>query len=128
MDGAVPLFDAPPGEDVAGPLRAYQIEHEKKLAEQARHTAEEQEKIRDAAKADIEKFRRERAAKAVKARNDNKLAEEQTYQPDKEKEGGNPWERIVQLIDLKSGKTEGKDISSLRRILLEAKHLPTKTQ
>ena len=33
----------------------------------------------------------------------------------------------MQLIDLKAGKTEGKDVSAMRRILVEAKHLPVKS-
>jgi hypothetical protein len=113
--------------DDGGALRTFQLEHQKKLAEQARRAEEEQEKIRATARADIEKFKRERTAKVNKAKEDNR-AEEQGHAHDKEKEDGNPWERIVQLIDLKSGKTEGKDVSSMRRILVEAKHLPIKSK
>jgi len=111
-----------------GPFQKYQREHQKKLAAQAQRSAEEEAKIKAAARSDIEKFKRERAQKAEKARNDNRIAEKESRSHiEKERDEGNPWERIVQLIDLKAGKTEGKDVSAMRRILVEAKHLPVKS-
>lgn len=102
----------------------YYAQLAKRLEDQDRKAAADEEKVRAAARADIEKFKRERQDKLDKARRDN-LALQERSQKEKEPEGeGNVWEHIVQLIDLKAGKTEGKDITRMRNILLEAKSLP----
>jgi len=110
-------------EDVSGPLREYQIAHEKRLAEQEKRSAVEQEKVRAAAIADIEKVRAERAQKAEKARQTNRKEEEETRTNllAALQEGDNSWERIVSLVDLKAGRTGGKDVSRMRKILLDKK-------
>jgi len=110
-------------EVVSGPLRQYQIEHDKHLAEQAQRSAEEQEKVRAAAKADLEKHRAERKQKAEKALIANREEEEETRKSLQAalKEGDNSWERIVSLIDLKAGKTGEKDVSRMRKILIDKK-------
>jgi len=98
------------------------MEHNKRLAEQAQKSAEDQEKVRAAAKADIERFKAERALKAEKARQENRLEEEETRKSLHHtlNEGSNSWERIVGLIDLKA-KSEGKDVSRLKKLLLDMK-------
>eukprot|EP01087_Luapelamoeba_hula_P000036 TRINITY_DN1001_c0_g1_i1.p3 TRINITY_DN1001_c0_g1~~TRINITY_DN1001_c0_g1_i1.p3 ORF type:complete len:126 (+),score=45.42 TRINITY_DN1001_c0_g1_i1:414-791(+) len=107
------------------PLSAYTAEREARLAEQAKNVAAEQEKVTAAAQADIEKFKEERARKAQKTREENRIHQEQTEENIKAalNEGNNSWERIASLVDLKT-KTEGKDTGRLRKILLDLKASP----
>jgi len=104
-------------------IREYQIAHENHLAEQAKRSAEAQENVRAEARADIDKYKAERKRKAEKALLANRQEEEETRKGLQAalKEGDNSWERIVSLIDLKAGKTGEKDVSRMRKILLDKK-------
>jgi len=55
-----------------GPFAKFQREHQKKLDAQAQRSSEEEQKIKAAARADIDKFKKERSQKAEKAREDNR--------------------------------------------------------
>jgi hypothetical protein len=116
-------------EDENSPLRVYQREHQKKLAEREQKSREEHDKVRAAARAEIEKFYEERRQKRDKAMKDNRATQAETKK-DESGAGASGWARAVALVDLNAGKTEGKDVARMRKILLEAKHgaLPLKAQ
>jgi hypothetical protein len=104
----------------------YQREQQKKLAEREQKSREEHDKVRAAARAEIDKFYDERRQKREKNMQENRAAQAETKKDESSAAG---WARAVQLIDLNAGKTEGKDVSRMRKILLEAKHgaLPLKS-
>lgn len=115
-------------EDENSPLRVYQREQQQKLAEREKKSREEHDKVRAAARAEIDKFYEERRQKRDKAIKDNRAAQAETKK-DESGAGASGWARAVALVDLNAGKTEGKDVSRMRKILLEAKHgaLPLKS-
>jgi len=79
-------------------------------------------KIKQNALSEIDKFKADRAEKASKTRAENEREEEETRKSlQRQFKEGNPWDRVVELIDLKAGKTEGKDVSRMRKILIEMK-------
>jgi hypothetical protein len=60
-------------EDENSPLRVYQREQQKKLAEREQKSREEHDKVRAAARAEIDKFYEERRQKRDKAIKDNRF-------------------------------------------------------
>jgi len=119
-------------DDENSPLRIYQREHQKMLAEREAKSREEHDKLRAAARADVEKFYEERRQKREQNMKHNRITSEGA-KGDKASATASGWARCVELIDLNAPKAEGKetkDVSRMRKLLLEAKHgdLPLRAQ
>eukprot|EP00005_Dracoamoeba_jomungandri_P005096 CAMPEP_0174258268 /NCGR_PEP_ID=MMETSP0439-20130205/7294_1 /TAXON_ID=0 /ORGANISM="Stereomyxa ramosa, Strain Chinc5" /LENGTH=200 /DNA_ID=CAMNT_0015341715 /DNA_START=24 /DNA_END=626 /DNA_ORIENTATION=- len=111
--------------DENSPLRQYEKQKQEEIKEQEKKEEARRKEEIERAQETIEKIYEERDRKIENRKGENRDKEEEL----KEKiarslDGDNSWESIVSLIDLQAGKTEGKDVSRMRTLFLEAKHLP----
>eukprot|EP01088_Endostelium_zonatum_P020696 TRINITY_DN7766_c0_g1_i1.p1 TRINITY_DN7766_c0_g1~~TRINITY_DN7766_c0_g1_i1.p1 ORF type:complete len:161 (+),score=64.34 TRINITY_DN7766_c0_g1_i1:27-485(+) len=122
----IPSLQNNAGNDENSPLRVYERKHDEQIREQAKASQEKHEEQKKAAKEEVNKILEERAAKIEqnKARNREEEENERGSRKKAEEDRQHSWERVSQMIDFNATKPEGKDTSTFKRVLLEAKHLP----
>eukprot|EP01098_Paradermamoeba_levis_P007917 TRINITY_DN329_c0_g1_i1.p1 TRINITY_DN329_c0_g1~~TRINITY_DN329_c0_g1_i1.p1 ORF type:complete len:185 (-),score=78.55 TRINITY_DN329_c0_g1_i1:100-594(-) len=108
------------------PLRKYEIEQAKLLEEKRAATEKKRQELLEAAKQSVTTFYEERTDAKKKAETQN-IQSQKAFEAERDEilAGGNSsnqWDHIVSLVDLQAGKTEGKDVSRMRQVLLKLKH------
>merc|ERR1740121_3198489 len=111
-------------------LREWETQHEEELEGIARKEAAAKEEARQAAAAELAKWREEKQAEVAKRLTVNRVQEreleagrEAALMP-----GANPWELVVDLIDTTSRTVdESSDTSRMRSLLIQLKSSPALT-
>lgn len=115
-------------DDDDAPLREFQQKWHAELEEKDAYNETKRTEMRSKAKAELVNFIEQRKLR-VQAKIASNREEEEAYM-NEQREGlasGNPWERIVSLVDLNSTESDGQsktDLSRLQHILIQLKNAP----
>merc|ERR1712146_9117 len=110
-------------------LREWEDNHAKDLEEKSRKEEGEKKARREAAYAEIQKWKDERDSNIVKKRSTNRQDEEATGAAAQSvPESENRWERVVDLIDTNARSSDdSRDTSRMRALLIQLKGSPPET-
>ncbi len=124
QEAAVDTFsagDAKAEDDSNSPLKQWEEERKKTLAERAAKARADKEKILEQAEKDIKAFKEKRDASTKKTQASN-VAEEKQKRADLAKlfrEGDNMWEKVTKMVSLQPKPSRGVD--RFRRMLTKLK-------
>jgi hypothetical protein len=111
-------------------LREWEDKHERELEEMAKNESDRKKAQRTSASEELAKFYEERTATMTKRIEVNRTQETEMEAARMEamKPGANPWERVVELIDLNTRTAdESSDTSRMRSLLIQLKSDPVIT-
>ena len=113
---------------VSEELLKFQADWRNRCIEMDKLAREKKNELQDKAKESLGDFAKQRESHTSKRKASNRENEKDFLeQMQSEKESGNPWARVVNMIDTKED-ADGMDVSRMKSILIQLKSRPLKKE
>ncbi len=113
---------------VSEELLKFQADWRNRCIEMDKLAGEKKKELQDKAKESLKDFAKQRESHTSKRKASNRENEKDFLeQMQSEKESGNPWARVVNMIDTKED-ADGMDVSRMKSILIQLKSRPLKKE